>query len=93
MLLVDDSPSILKVMKRCILNEFEKATIADAKCGSDAFELILSQTTKYNVVVTDVHMPNVNGFELTRKVRQLEKEKSMPATIIIGRRSPTTNTN
>ena len=91
MLLVDDSPSILKVMKRCILNEFEKATIADAKSGSDAFELILSQTTKYNVVVTDVHMPNVNGFELTRKVRQLEIEKSMPATIIIGNLLTTTS--
>ena len=92
MLLVDDSPSILKVMKRCILNEFEKAAIAEAKSGSDAYDVIVSQTTKYNVIVTDIHMPNINGFELTRKVRQWEKEKSLPAAIIIGSLSPTIHT-
>ena len=38
----------------------------------------------FNVIVTDIHMPVLNGFELTKQIRQLEKEQNLPATIIIG---------
>ena len=82
MLLVDDSAVILKLMKRCIQADYEKIVIAEAKNGVEAFNL--AKVKPFNVIVTDIHMPVLNGFELTKQIRQLEQEKNLPPTIIIG---------
>lgn len=44
--------------------------VATGKCGADAIRLV--EETKPHVAILDIGMPNVNGFEAARAIRQLE---------------------
>ncbi|MDD2564587.1 MAG: response regulator [Salinivirgaceae bacterium] len=33
---------------------------------------------KYDLIITDLHMPNLNGIELIRKIRVIEEYKFIP---------------
>ena len=50
--------------------------------GLEAFKLI--QTQRYDVILMDVQMPVMGGFEATREIRQYEKDNSLPRTPIIA---------
>jgi len=41
-----------------------------AETGSEALERIL--TKKYDLIVTDINMPQMDGYELTKSIRQME---------------------
>merc|ERR1711939_467634 len=50
--------------------------------GLDAFNAI--KTQRFDVVLMDVQMPVMGGFEATREIRQYEKDNSLPRTPIIA---------
>eukprot|EP00160_Parvularia_atlantis_P019973 Unigene8072_Nuclearia_a/m.24749 Unigene8072_Nuclearia_a/g.24749 ORF Unigene8072_Nuclearia_a/g.24749 Unigene8072_Nuclearia_a/m.24749 type:complete len:342 (-) Unigene8072_Nuclearia_a:67-1092(-) len=50
-----------------------------ARNGSDAVELV--RETAFDVILMDLSMPGMNGFEATRRIRQLEADRG-PAIII-----------
>ena len=83
-LLVDDSVSILKMTKRAILNSHASMAFIEAKNGQEAYEQVVSAGDSFELIVTDIQMPVCDGFEFTRMVRNLEKEKKLPPKIIIG---------
>jgi CheY-like chemotaxis protein len=51
-----------------------------ANDGLEAVQLLLTQTP--DVLITDVEMPGMDGFELTRHVRQQAGTASMPVIMI-----------
>lgn len=65
-LLVDDSPIALHILKNLLLRANDIEVIGTATDGKDA----LAQLSKLNpdVICTDLHMPNMDGLELTRVV-------------------------
>ena len=72
-LVVDDSISILKVttvmLKRlgCIVD--------NALNGQESLEMTIKQfesNTPYDVVLTDIQMPIMDGFQYTRELRMIE---------------------
>jgi YesN/AraC family two-component response regulator len=70
-LLVDDS----KLARKRTIQSIEKVGIeynivAQAENGVDA--LAKFQENKPNLVITDIEMPNMNGTELTKKIRKLD---------------------
>ncbi len=53
-----------------------------AKTGLEA--LNCWKDHKYNLILMDVQMPEMDGFTATAQIRRMEKEKNLPRTPIIG---------
>ena len=83
-LLVDDSVSILKLTKRAIQNECADISFMEAKNGEEAYERVVEAFTSFELIITDIQMPICNGFDFTRRVRQLERDKGLIPKLIIG---------
>ena len=73
-LLADDYPDIVKAVSRLLALDCEiVGTVAD---GSALLET--AQRLQPDVIVLDLHLPNVNGFEACRQIRQV-----IPEAIIV----------
>ena len=65
-LVVDDSPTIRKFVSVALsLKGFEILSCAD---GMEAIEIL--PTKKVDLLITDLNMPNVDGFELISSIRK-----------------------
>ncbi len=51
-----------------------------AETGSEALERIL--TKKYDLIVTDINMPQMDGYELTKSIRQMEGYETTPIIMV-----------
>jgi len=65
LLLIDDSPLFRKIQKEILIENGYEVSIASD--GIEGLELIKGGT--FDVILTDVEMPNMTGLELTKKVR------------------------
>ena len=68
-LVVDDNASVLKATTKCLERHFADARINAATTGDDA--IVLIEANEYDVVVSDVEMPDMNGFALQDQVRSI----------------------
>lgn len=73
-LIVDDSESIREVVSFTLEND--GYVVQKAVDGTDALSYL--DGTTYDLIITDLHMPNKNGIELIRDVRQLAAYKFIP---------------
>lgn len=65
-LLVDDDPDILEIIR---LDLEDDPSFTVDTCGTSAEALKKTQTTRYDVIVTDWRMPVMNGTQLIRALR------------------------
>jgi len=65
-LLVDDDPDILEIIR---LDLEDDSSFTVDTCGTSAEALKKTQTTRYDVIVTDWRMPVMNGTQLIRTLR------------------------
>ncbi|GAB1373783.1 hypothetical protein MASR1M46_06640 [Bacteroidales bacterium] len=77
-LIVEDSITVRSMLKSIVENSGYETDVAID--GADAFEKLQRDT--FDVVVTDIEMPNMNGFELTRKIRDDENLADLPVILI-----------
>lgn len=77
-LLVEDSIPIRTQMKRILeAAGYEVTTAVD---GEDGFNKL--ETNSFAAVVSDVQMPNWDGWELVTKIRQSEQYKDLPVILV-----------
>ncbi|MEP6792371.1 MAG: response regulator, partial [Ramlibacter sp.] len=74
-LVVDDEPDARDLLRR-ILEECG-AVVVTAGSASDALSAVESQ--RPDVLVSDIGMPDVDGYELLRRVRELAGGQALPA--------------
>lgn len=67
-LLVDDNKINLIVTKKLLESEAFKCDIADN--GFDALKIL--KTNKYDLILMDIMMPGMNGFETTNHIKKLQ---------------------
>ncbi len=74
---VDDDPDARELVG--FLLDSARAEVATASGAEDALDLI--KTGRYHVLVSDIGMPDIDGYELIRMVRELPAERggSIPA--------------
>lgn len=80
-LVVDDEVMILELMKRFLVKEgFD---IIQAKSGSEA--LLIMEKTDIDAVLLDVNMPEMDGFEVLRRIRGTNYLKHLPVLLVTGK--------
>lgn len=80
-LIIDDSVTVRKVTSRLLeRNGFEPQI---AKDGVDALEVLQSLTP--DIMLLDIEMPRMDGFEVANQVRHTERLKDVPIIMITSR--------
>ncbi len=80
-LVVDDSLTVRKVIGRLL--ERKNYNVATAKHGMEAIEMIAA--VKPDIILTDLEMPKMNGFELIKAIRNTPKISHTPIIVITSR--------
>ncbi len=77
-LVADDSPTIRKFVTVALsVKGFEIISCCD---GMEAIEALPTQ--KVDLVITDLNMPNVDGYELITSIRNNEAYKDLPIIVL-----------
>lgn len=79
-LVVDDSEDNVEML-RCLL-EIEGATVTTATSGAEA--LRISTEKEFDVIVSDISMPEMDGFEFLRRLRAIPMQRDVPALALTG---------
>jgi two-component system sensor histidine kinase and response regulator WspE len=77
-LVVDDSITVREMERKLLENKGYKVEVAVN--GMDGWNAIRS--SDYNLVITDIDMPRMNGFEFTSKIKTHDKLKHTPVIIV-----------
>lgn len=80
-LMVDDQPFILTMGQEIL--ERHGYTVVTAKNGEEAINL--AKTLLPDVILLDIEMPKMNGFEACRLIRQEEKTKNIPIIMLTSK--------
>ncbi|WMN62014.1 response regulator (plasmid) [Pseudoalteromonas xiamenensis] len=78
-LVVDDMPLMRHVLIN-MLRKLEYSDIVEATDGKQALELL--QSRHFDLVISDLHMPKMNGKDLVSTMHNDNKLKSIPVMIV-----------
>lgn len=85
-LLVDDSATQMSVALGILKNmHINTVTASD---GQKALEIIENSDTKFDLVLTDYNMPNMDGMELTIKLREKYNKDQMGIIVLSANEQP-----
>lgn len=80
-MVVDDSITVRRVTQRLLLREGYQVVLA--KDGVDALEQLQDITP--DIILADIEMPRMDGFDLTRNIRGDNRFKQIPIVMITSR--------
>jgi two-component system chemotaxis response regulator CheY len=78
-LIVDDFSTMRRII-RGLLKEMGCQNVEEAEDGAAALQLLKSG--KFDFVVTDINMPNMNGFDLLRAIKADELLRHLPVLMV-----------
>ncbi len=81
-LIVEDNPDMLDFLKRNFEEQYNVATATD---GLEALELL--KKDPFDLVISDIMMPRMDGFELLRSIREDEMTDYIPFVLLSARDS------
>ena len=78
-LVVDDFSTMRRIV-RGLLKEMGCANVEEAEDGAVALQML--KANRYDFVVSDINMPNMNGFDLLKAMKVDENLKSIPVLMV-----------
>jgi len=82
-MVVDDSPSVRHMTSKVIVGAGWK--VITAKDGLDAIEQLRSLPAAPAVILSDIEMPRMDGYELAASLQRSEEFRSIPVVMITSR--------
>src|SRR5262245_1027408 len=82
-LVVEDSVSMRAFVRSTLesrLSDAEEVEVVEAASGFDALRLL--PRGPYDLVITDINMPDINGLELVQFMRKSELHRRTPIVLI-----------
>lgn len=76
---------VLLTLKRLLTKEGYR--IFPAQNGTEAIDLLSSANFEFDLIISDLKMPNMNGIEVIKEIRRLvsdKRKKPIPEIIITG---------
>jgi DNA-binding response OmpR family regulator len=83
-LIVDDDPALLKMAGEILRADFD---VSCAKSGFEAISLIKNGFLP-DIILLDVDMPGMNGFDTLRKLREVSTATDVPVVYLTGVNTP-----
>lgn len=80
-LVVDDDPDILTLERKIL--EREGYLVSFANDGKEAMERLKNK--RFDLVLLDIMMPGIDGFEVSRAIQRDSGEKAMPIVFVTAR--------
>ena len=78
-LIVDD----FSTMRRIVRNLLKESGFPDADEAEDGVAALNKlRNSKFDFVVTDINMPNMNGFQLLSEIKKDDKLKHLPVLMV-----------
>lgn len=84
LLLVDDDPINLHVLESILAADHYD--MMQASSGEEALHMLQQQ--EWDLVISDVMMPEMSGYELTRRIRQQYSLTELPVLLLTARSQP-----
>ncbi|WP_120461932.1 hybrid sensor histidine kinase/response regulator [Paenibacillus aceti] len=83
-LIVDDDPVNLQVLEAILPSDEYNTTMATS--GKEALAML--EAKEWDLVISDIMMPRMSGFELTRKIRERFTLTELPVLLLTARSQP-----
>lgn len=78
-LLIDDSSTMRNIQKRALGQMgVEEGDISEAGNGIEALEELKKNSYNFDLIMCDINMPQMNGIETVKALRQIPEGKSLP---------------
>jgi chemosensory pili system protein ChpA (sensor histidine kinase/response regulator) len=82
-ILVADDSATMRSLLELNLKKVPGVRIVLAKDGADALQKL--EAEKPSLVLTDLHMPNMSGFDFIEQVRRVKLDQATPIIIVTTR--------
>ncbi|MDX6304941.1 MAG: two-component system, chemotaxis family, CheB/CheR fusion protein, partial [Blastocatellia bacterium] len=79
-LVVDDSRETTEMLTTLL--KTEGARVASARNGEDALRLV--RENNFDLVISDISMPAMDGYQLLQEIRAISTAKKVPALALTG---------
>ena len=79
-LVLDDSEDTIEMLRHLL--EQNGALVTTATNGADA--LRIASEREFDIVLSDISMPGMDGFEFVRRLRKLPGKKDVPVLALTG---------
>ncbi len=80
-LVIDDSAVLRTILAKNLVEVgFQKSNIMESKDGEDGLDKLL--VDKYDLVITDWYMPNMDGLEFVKMIKEKDHLKNIPLLMV-----------
>src|SRR5205085_12615779 len=78
-LVVEDSPTMRQLIVYA-LKRLSEVKITEAQDGLDALKKLAAE--RFDLILSDINMPNLDGLKLVKRLRETEATKTIPIVMI-----------
>ena len=81
-MIVEDNPDLVEVLMLFLASVSRNVEISTASTGFEALEKL--KDSQPNLIILDVMMPGMDGFEVLARLRRLPDSERIPVMVLTG---------